>query len=235
MNDIIQDLEERIKRKSSNFKSICAHIDLLGMTDAILDDPEEAQSRIDSLYRGIYDSLEIHPGLNGYKICFYGDSISITKEIIERSSLNQEYKKFCGHVICLVRHIADVEKAMNRPGIRAFTAYGKLIPLTDPKKWEKKHLTSPGNDWFILTGCDEALAKCHKADENGSKKGFEYNHLWCEAIDSPGTFIGIPFNRLPIFPPFSEGVYIEIYKQIVVEQCTKKVKLDYKSWEENDL
>jgi hypothetical protein len=222
-----------VDKKSNEHYSICAHIDLLGMKSHILTKPQEAQERIDSLHQGLYDSLDLHPGLEGYTICFYGDSISILKEF-SGEILEEEYKAFCGNIFFVIRHIEEIEQTFGYPGLRVFTAHGKLIPLTSPKLWDEEHTTSKNIKWFILTGANEAFAKCHSADSQGTKHGFQKNHIWCESFQKPGVFTGVQISCIPLREVLhfqNKESYSQAYEKIIQEQVGTNIPLsDYKSW-----
>jgi len=100
------------KRRRAGYKSCCAFIDLLGMTDLILNNIEEAQWRIDALHQGLVNSLDLYPSLNDSRASFFGDSIVILREIEPQEDLSEIYQEFCGYIFCINNIIAKIDSAL---------------------------------------------------------------------------------------------------------------------------
>lgn len=229
-DQLINGVCQMAQRKRSGYKSCCALIDLLGMTDLILKDIEEAQRRIDALHEGFVDAQDLYPGLEGCRASFFGDTVVVLKELEPEENLEEFYRKFCGYIFCLSNLIKWMEHEFDDPGIRVIVSYGKLIPLTRPNAWHDAHLASVTKEWQVFTGANEAFAKCCKAEEGGSKKGFKKNMFWSEELDNNLDYMGIPFLNLPHHTYRNEAVYEQVYRQIINKQCTEKATLECKTW-----
>lgn len=228
---ILQDATDMAARSRDGYRSICGIIDLLGMKEMIMNDIVEAQRRIDALHTGFSGGCEIYPGLKGCRASFFGDSVSILKEIAPEECLEDEYENFAGNILAISSFLAKCEHELLRPGMRAVVSFGKLIPLSRPDAWRNSLIAEDTKEWHAFTGANEAFAKCHLVDDRGSKSGFEHGHIWVEKLDHPLTFAGVPFLDLPADLLLNENVNAHLYRQIVVEQSQRSVLLESTQWE----
>jgi len=114
--------------------------------------------------------------------------------------------------------------------MRTFVSYGSLIPLSRPAAWNEDHLSEVTLNWRFLTGANEALAKCSKADAAGSAAGFLHNMIWVEKLENPSSYQGVKFIEPPLSTCRDQGIYKEIYKTFFKDGQCEEVVLPFKTW-----
>lgn len=103
-------------------------------------------------------------------------------------------------------------------------SYGQLFQIMEPDSWRQYPISEFTKNWFVLTGANDALTKCHEADKVGRKGGFEGGYCWHEALDKEGVYYGTPLYMIHPAQRMKPNLYPFFYEELCKKAC-KSVKL----------
>jgi len=214
MASIPDDFKEILDRNRQGYKSMCASIDLLGMKDYLLEEPKEASARLNDLQK-LPEALMFFPGGEQYRACFVGDSWFIVREVEPDADIKKLWPDFCGHMFALASFAHEIEVKIGNPGIRAVAAYGDVSPIIEPQIDLNPELKEQVSNWFSLTGADQAVVKCIKADSLGQDGGFKHKIFWHESLENEFTFLGSHLSPVSSSEYSRYNLYEWIFNQMM--------------------
>lgn len=211
-------------RMRKGWTSYAATVDLLATSAMLEQNPHEAQARLNDLQQGFADGLEIFPGGEDYRVCFAGDSIFVVRELEPGTKSDHNWAQFCGHIYALTSLVVGLEQGLGNSGPRTILSQGRLWPVHEPMSWRRPGLAAATANWFVLTGANEAFAKCVKAEGAGQNAGFLHGYAWHERPDIPLMYDGTTLARVPMGYAQQPNLYPDVYVWMR-ERATKTARL----------
>lgn len=229
----MEELMTRIDRSRNGFRAMAASIGLFAFGSDMKNQPWEARARLNDLHYGFAQALHFFPGGLSYRACFLGDSIWVVQELKPEDDINKQWSCFCGHIYALCTLQQEPELLIGNKGIRVIASYGQLLPITRPEDWQDDHLVNETQNWFVLTGANEAVAKCHEAELSGGKGGFLTGHFWHESIDMHQQFHGTEIiNNITPEEYRQPALYPEFYRRMC-STTNLLTQLEFEPWPDN--
>ncbi|MBD3194102.1 MAG: hypothetical protein GF317_03545 [Candidatus Lokiarchaeota archaeon] len=225
-----ENLIKTLERMRPGYRAFCATIDLLGVTKMILKRKSEVYHRLNDLQKVFGDALLFFPGGSDFRVTFLGDSLIIVKELSPELKVKSEWPIFCGHIYAISTILHEIELGFDNPGLRVIISYGKLFQISQPDSWRNELISKFTENWYVLTGACEALAKCHKAEEMGKKGGFIGNYCWHENPEKRLNYLGTKITSIPLANYQQPKLYPNFYLQMC-QNSIKDAELKFCSWE----
>lgn len=211
----MQQAFELAKRTRPGFRAFCATVDLLGVSEMMMEAPKEAAQRLNDLQEGFGEALLVlYPRGPAYRMCFAGDCWFVVQEVSPDEDTDELWPLFCGHVFALASCLHILETNWELPGVRVVVSYGPLLQICEPESWRRYDTEGYTSNWMVLTGASTALAKCTKVESLGKNSGFDGGYFWHEIPDSEGEYLGSRFFEVQPARCWRPEIYADVYRRL---------------------
>jgi hypothetical protein len=207
-----------IDRSRPGCRAMAASIDLCARSDDLEKKLWEAHARIEDLYYNFAEALLLFPGGSDYRACFFGETVWVVREVRPNEKLRELWPRFCGHVYALCAQQQKSKAITGDLGIRVIASYGQLLQIRRSDSWKDALFAEETSNWFVLTGANESVAKCIKAERSGRENSFLDKYFWHESLDRPCHYLGTPIASLPSTERPEPELYSEFYRRMCLDK-----------------